>query len=159
MAIIRWDPWAIRPWSNWPRLTEDWDLSDWVEPSRGLKIRETEKSIIAEAVVAGVPAEDVEVSIENGVLCVKAEAEEKEIKKKASRYTNYSYYYTAALSGGQWDKTKAEIEDGVVTVTIPKTVSKPKKLKLPAKRKRLKKLLVTFKSLHWRDFAFVRLEW
>lgn len=132
MAIVRWDPFALRPWSHWPRWMEEWE---WPEPSRGLRIRETNKDIVAEAVVAGVPAEDVKVTIEDGVLTIKAEAEEKEKKKKAARYAAYKYYYTAALAGGQWGKAKAEVEDGVVTVTIPKVaVAKPKKIKVTAKK-------------------------
>lgn len=138
MAIIRWDPFALRPWFRWPRWMEEWEWPEWTEPSRGLRIHETDKNIIAEAVVAGVPAENVEVTIEDGVLTIKAEAEEKEEKKKAKRYAAYKYYYTAALAGGQWDKAKAEIEDGVVTISIPKVeerVAKPKKIKVTAKKK------------------------
>ncbi|NIT03847.1 Hsp20 family protein, partial [Candidatus Saccharibacteria bacterium] len=121
MAIVRWDPHSLRPFFRWPRWMEDWE---WPEPAaRGLRIHETNKNIIAEAVVAGVPADKVEVNIEDGVLTVKAEAEEKEEKKKAKKYAAYRYYYTAALSGGGWAKAKAEIEDGVLTVTIPKAVA------------------------------------
>lgn len=132
MAIVKWDPLLPHPWFRFPRWLEDWD---WTEPSRGLRLQETDKEIIAEAVVAGVPAEKVEVNIEDGVLTIKASAEEKEEKKKTKRYQAYEYYYTAALSGGQWDRAKAEIEDGVLTVTIPKAkAAKPQKIKVAAKK-------------------------
>lgn len=129
MAIIRWDPFGLRPRFHWP---EEWE---WPETSRGLKVHETEKNIVAEAVVAGVPAENVEVNIEDGVLTIKAEAKEEEKKKKSARFAAYQYYYTAALAGGQWNKAKAEIEDGVVTVTIPKAeAAKPRKIKVTARK-------------------------
>ena len=100
-------------------------------------IRETSKSIIAEAVVAGVPAKDVGVHIEDGVLTIKAEKTEEKKKKGEYKALTYQYYYTAALSGGQWDKTKAEIEDGVVKVTIPKAEAvRPRKITVKAKAKK-----------------------
>lgn len=137
MAIVKWDPLAFRPWFRWPHWMEEWEGPEWSETSRGLRLQETDKNIIAEAVVAGVPAENIEVTVENGVLTIKAEAEEKEEKKKAKRFAAYQYYYTAALSGGDWPKTKAEIEDGVLMVTIPKAAAaKPKKVRVTAKKKK-----------------------
>jgi HSP20 family protein len=137
MAIMRWDPFHLRPFSRWPKWFGDWDWeSEWPK-QRGLRIRETDKDIVVEAVVAGVPAKDVEVNIEDGVLTIKAEAEEKEKKKKEEKYASYRYYYTTALSGGNWPKARAEIEDGVVTVTIPKAEeAKPQKIKITTKKKK-----------------------
>lgn len=127
--LTTWDPFGR--WFAWPKWLDNFeDLSY----QKGLKIRETEKNIIAEAVVAGVPAKDVEVHIEDGVLTIKAEAREEEKKKKSYKASSYQYYYTAAISGGQWDKAKAEVEDGVVKVTIPKTPSaRPRKITVKAK--------------------------
>lgn len=115
--LVRRDP--FRSLFSFPRWIDE--IEDFSAPSRGLKIRETDDSIIAEAVVAGVPAKDVEVHIEDGVLAIKAETK--------SETSSYSYYYTAALSGGQWDKADAEIEDGVVHVAIPKAeAARPQKI-------------------------------
>lgn len=104
--------------------------------NRGLKVRETDSDIIAEAVVAGVKADDVEVHIEDGVLTVKAQAKKEEKEEDMQSRSSYYYYYTAALSGGQWDKAQADIENGVVTVTIPKAeAAKPRKIKVKTKSK------------------------
>lgn len=92
----------------------------------GLKIHETETDIVAEAVVAGVPADQVEANIEDGVLTVKAEVKDDN--------KSYKYYYTAALSGGDWHKSEAEVKNGILTVKVPKAESsKPKKLVIKTK--------------------------
>jgi len=98
---------------------------------RGMKIHETEHDIVAEAVVAGVSAKDVDVNIENGVLTIKAEAREENEDKGEFTTSSYQYYYTAALSGGEWNKADAVVKNGVVTVKIPKAeVTKPRKIEV-----------------------------
>jgi HSP20 family protein len=117
---------------SWPRWIEDMDD---FSTQKGLKIRETTKNIIAEAVVAGVPAKDIKVDIEDGILTIKAETKEEQKTKKEYRSSSYQYYYSTALSGGQWEKADAEIENGVVTVTIPKTESvRPKTISVREKK-------------------------
>ncbi len=126
-SITRFDPFRF-----WPRWLEEME-----EPvsQRGLKIHETDKAIVAEAVVAGVPAEDVEIHIEDGVLTIKAEAKEEEKKKGEYKASSYQYYYTAALSGGTWNKADAEIEHGIVKITIPKAaVARPRKITVKEKK-------------------------
>jgi len=122
MAITRWDPFRL------PSLFDEYFENT---NSRGLKIRETEKDLIVEAVVAGVPADDIDIHIEDGVLTVKAEVSEENKENRAS----YQYYYTAALSGGAWDRADADIENGIVTITIPKLESaRPQKIRLKEKK-------------------------
>ena len=123
-SITKWDP--FRTWFTLPRWFDEWDKT--FTTQRGLKIHETDKNIIAEAVVAGVPTSDIEVHVEDGILTIKAEKTEEKEGKSEYRASSYQYYYTAALSGGRWDKATADIENGVVKVTIPKTeAAKPRK--------------------------------
>lgn len=126
MAITKWDPFV-----RLPRWFEDFD-----EPvSRGLKIKETDNDIVAEAVVAGVPAKNVEVHIEDGVLTIKAESTEEKKNEDEYHSSSYQYYYTAALSGGAWDKAEADIENGIVVVTIPKAeAARPRKIEVKSKK-------------------------
>ncbi len=118
MALTRWDPFRL------PSLFEEYSKN-------GLKIRESEKDIIVEAVVAGVPASNIEAHIEDGVLTIQAEAKKENDESSAS----YQYYYTAALSGGIWDKADANIENGIVTITIPKQESShPRRITVKEKK-------------------------
>lgn len=128
--LVRHDP--FRQWFTWPRWMDDFESAH--AERRGLKIRETDKAIVVEAVVAGIPSDDVEVHIEDGVLTVKAQKSEEKKGKDEYSASSYSYYYTAALSGGAWDKTVADVEDGVLTITIPKAAA-AKKRKISVKTK------------------------
>jgi len=127
MTITKWDPFV-----RLPRWFEDFD-----EPaSRGLKIKEADNNIIAEAVVAGVPTDNVEVHIEDGILTIKAESTEEKKGEDEYHSSNYQYYYTAALSGEAWDKAEADIENGVVVITIPKAeAARHRKIEVKSKSK------------------------
>ncbi len=106
---------------------------------RGLKIRETDKDIIIEAVVAGVPAKDVQVHIEDGVVTIKAERTQEEKGENEYRSSSYEYYYNFVVSGGQWDKAESELEDGVLMITIPKTeAARPRQVEVKTKAKSTK---------------------
>lgn len=131
--LVKRDP--FRSLFSLPRWTDDFDDLSF-SSQRGLKVHETAKDIVVEAVVAGVPAADVVVHIDNGVLTIKAEKSEESKKKGSYTASTFQYYYTCALSGGAWNKAEAEVEDGVMTVRIPKTMaSKPKKITVKAKNK------------------------
>jgi HSP20 family protein len=133
--LVRRDP--FRSLFAWPRWLDEFEETFPTTASRrGLRIHETDKDIILEAVVAGVPSEEVDIEIDDGVVRIKAEKKEEEKKKDQVRKASYQYYYTCALSGGQWDKAKAEVEDGILTLTIPKTkAARPRKISVKAKSK------------------------
>jgi len=129
-SITRFDPFGS--YLSFPKWLNDFDESF----QKGLKIHETDKNIIAEAIIAGVPAKDVEVEIENGILTIKAESKQKKETEKGYKTSSYQYYYTCALSGGVWNNSNAEIKDGIVKVIIPKTeLIRPKKIIVKEKGK------------------------
>lgn len=124
MQLVRFDPFR--------GLLDD----SFAMPStqNGLKVRETENKILVEAVVAGVPKKDVEIDIEDGVLTIKAEVKQEVESKDEYKSSSYQYYYTTALSGGQWDKAEATVDDGIVKIEIPKTeAARPRKITVKTK--------------------------
>lgn len=129
--LIKKDPFSSL--FSFPRILDDWsDFSS----QKGLRVKDTDKDIIVSAVVAGVPAKDVDIDIEDGVLTIKAQKKAETKNKDEYVSTSYQYYYTCALSGGHWDKANAEVEDGIVTITIPKTESsRPRKISVKTKGK------------------------
>jgi HSP20 family protein len=133
--LIRRDP--FRSVFAWPRWLEEWeDEFPTLTTSRGLRIHEDEKNIYVDAVVAGVSADDVKVDIEDGVITIRAEKKTEEKKKEEYKSSAYNYYYTCALSGGQWDKASAEVTNGVLELKIPKTeAARPRKITVKAKSK------------------------
>jgi HSP20 family protein len=136
MAIVRWrDPVNLMPRSLWPGLWADEDF--WPEEKDGFTVYETDDDVIAKANVPGIPAENVDVSYNSGVLSIKAEYEEpkkeKGKKKKVYRQAREArYFYTTSIPCPiKGNKIDAEVKDGIVTVTMPKAEeSKPKKIKV-----------------------------
>lgn len=111
-----------------------------IEAKRGLNVYETDENIVVEAQLPGVPADEVEVTTEGGMVRIKGEVEKEEEEEKEKKYyrkeAKRSFYYSTALpSRGDLSKVKAEVEDGIVKVTIPKAEeAKPKKIKVKTKK-------------------------
>src|SRR3989344_5413441 len=123
MKIVRRDPFSyVTPFSRWPSVFDD----EWLEDSNDLTVYETDNDLIVKANVAGVSSDKVDVSLEGGVITIKAEHEETEEEKKQRKVVyrearRAQYVYTTTIpSPVQADKAKAEVVDGMLTLTIPK---------------------------------------
>lgn len=133
MALIPWRPIAL---NNWPSLWDDDELMNLSSGHNHLDVYETEDEVVVKANVAGVPAPQVEVMFEKGVLRIKAEKREEsdEGKQHYSRST-WNYSYRVVLPGASMldphVEPEAVVSDGVITVTFKKAeASKPKQLKV-----------------------------
>jgi HSP20 family protein len=151
MAIERWHPFtelmSLRQAMD--RLFED----SFVHPSRTLEalgevaaptldIYQTPSEIVVKAALPGVKPEDVNIDITGDTLTVKGESKaEQEVKREDYLYQERRYgafSRSVVLPGGlKSDKAEASMEDGVLTLTIPKAEElKPKAIKIKAKEKK-----------------------
>jgi len=141
VALVRWSK-MLPVWPSffdedtWPSLTNWPELSS----SSGLDIYETDNDVVVKASVPGIPEEKVNVTVEGNVLTINGEHQETEEEKKekkvvykSTRQTSFSYS-TSLPRMVDGSKAKAEVENGVVMVTIPKVEEeKPKKIEVKKK--------------------------
>jgi HSP20 family protein len=151
IAIERWHPFtelmSLRQAMD--RLFED----SFVRPSRALEalgevaapaldIYQTPSEIVVKATLPGVKSEDVTIDITGDTLTVKGEHKaEQEVKREDYLYQERRYgafSRSVVLPNGlKSDKAEATMEDGVLTLTIPKAEKvKPKAIKVKAKEKK-----------------------
>lgn len=125
MAIIKYNPFS--PWLP-ERLFSVFDEEEaWPQPrlTEGLDVYETDTDVVIKAAVPGVPADQVHITFEDGVLRIKAKLEEtkeeKDKKKVIYRQQKVSSFdYTTTLPRAvDSDHISAEVKDGVITVTAP----------------------------------------
>lgn len=144
MKIIRWDPFMdlvpLKVRMNrlfeeafTPREEEDFVASTW-NPS--VDIYETEKSLVLTAEVPGLDEKDIEIKIEDSTLTLhgdrKFEKETKEDNYHRIERAYGSFYRSFTIPRNiDQDKIKAESENGILKVTMPKKAElKPKKVKI-----------------------------
>jgi HSP20 family molecular chaperone IbpA len=107
-----------------------------------LDVYETNDAIVVEAQVPGIKEENIEINIDGNVLTINAtqkETEEQKDKKKtvykSTRQTSFSYSTNLPRIVDP-SKAEAEVEQGVLKITIPKSEEdKPKKIEVKKKTK------------------------
>ena len=129
------------PWS--PMLDRFFDDFD-VAPSKtfvpAMDVYQDKDNVIVETPITGVDAEKLDISVENDVLSIsgdsehKSEVDEKNYYRKEVRYG--AFHRTVALPANvDGSKAKAEYENGVLKVIIPKKeMPKPKKIQIEMKK-------------------------
>jgi len=131
------------------KLFED----NFVRPSRALAalgevavpaldVYQTPNEVVVKAALPGLKPEDVSIDITGETLTIKGETKaEQEIEKEDYLYQERRYgafsRSVALPSGLKPDNAEATMEDGVLTLTIPKAEEvKPKAIKVKAKEKK-----------------------
>ena len=141
MNIMRYDPW--RSMEDWrqeidrvfhPLLHREDDTSRVVgsEWMPAVDIKDEENRYVIRADIPGVKPEDIEVSLENGVLTIRGErkfeeTEEKENFKRIERSHGVFYRRFSLPDNTDADAVQATGKDGVLEVVIPKTAEKQAK--------------------------------
>jgi len=151
MAIERWQTFSklMSLRQAMDRLFED----SFVRPSRGLaalgevaapapNVYQTPTEVVLKAALSGLKPEDVSIDITGETLTIKGESKaEQEIKKEDYLYQErrYGAFSRSVVlpSGLKTDKAEATMEDGILTLTIPKVEEvKPKNISVKAKEKK-----------------------
>lgn len=132
MPMIRWNPWNIDR-----LLEEDWDIPTIPGLSRlvgqGLNLYETEKELVAEAALPGIPEKNIDITIDEGVVRVvgNMSQEEKDKSKQRSFLATLSstYNYSFRLPQGVVtdQEPNCELTDGVLTMRFAKVQKAPPK--------------------------------
>ena len=121
------------------RLFDDTFARDGNTFTPAVDIKENENEIRLELELAGMKPEDVEIIAENGVLTVRGEKRSERKEGDESRYqvverTYGTFMRTFQLPQGiDADQIKAEFDNGVLTLHIPKSaLPQPKRIEIGA---------------------------
>lgn len=141
MELIRWNPWSLSS-----ILDEDWDFPTIPGFSRmigqGLNIYETDENLVAQVSLPGIEEKQIDISVDNGVVRISGSMEEKKEEKGKRRYfmssMTKSFNYSFKLPTGIVEdrEPKAELENGILTLTFKKMEKiPPKKIQVISKEK------------------------
>jgi HSP20 family protein len=143
MAVVRWNPGRelVSLREAMDRMFED----SFVRPARGgeqehrlpLDVYTTPGEIVLTASVPGLKPEDVDITLEGDTLSIKGEIkpplENVEYIFQERGYGKFSRMLTLNVPVNH-DKVEASFENGVLTITLPKTEAvKPKTIKVTSK--------------------------
>jgi HSP20 family protein len=104
-----------------------------------MDLYQTADEVVVKANLPGLKAEDVQISVANGVLSLHGEFKQENEQNEATyhvlerRYGSFERSVTLPTDV-QTDKAKADFQDGVLTITLPKAETvKPKMITIKAK--------------------------
>lgn len=146
-SIMRWDPAAefnqlretmdrlFNNFGRWPVLRDE-GLGAHTLP---VDVHETADSYVVTAAIPGVKPEDVDVSIEDGVLTIKGEfrreenVEERNYLRRELQYGAFERSLRLPPSV-DFDKAEATFEDGMLKLSLPKRPeARPRSIKITPK--------------------------
>lgn len=145
MTLTRWDPFRemITLREAMDRLFEESFVRPTVAPARGrntlaVDVRETDASIIITAAVPGLKPEDLNISIVGDTVTISGEMKDDKEEKanyiyRERRFGPFNRTLTLPTPLNP-DKAEAVIENGVLTLTLPKAeAAQPKAIKVKTK--------------------------
>lgn len=104
-----------------------------------MDLMETDDDVIVKAVLPGLKAEDVQISVTGDIFTLRGEVKQEEERKDAKyhiREQRYGAFERSVRlpSNVVTDKAKAEFENGILTVTLPKSEAvKPRTITIKPK--------------------------
>ncbi len=109
----------------------------WAVPA--VDMYQTDNEVVVKAALPGIKSDDVQINVTGEVLTIKGEARQKEeVKEKAYhiREQRWGMFERSIVLPTEVvaDKAKAEFENGVLTITLPKAEEvKPKTITIKSK--------------------------
>jgi len=139
-SILRWDPFA-----EFTGLNRALDRTLWgfthghvrqYDMTFPVDLSETEDQVTVKAVLPGIRPEDVEISVNEGILMVKGQVKHEEKTEGENYYRQEIRYgaFSRAIplpTSVNDEQAAAEFKDGILTVTLPKAEEvRPKQIKI-----------------------------
>jgi HSP20 family protein len=136
MNLMRWDPFGevdtlfqnlmANRLARWPRLNAAGDGEKSLRWSPSADISETAKEYLIRAELPAVKKEDVQVTLDSGVITIKGERKQQQEDKNEKYHRVESFYGSFERSFSLPDNVSAdaircESKDGILSVHIPKT--------------------------------------
>ena len=147
MSLIRRDPRAMdlaslfnRPMFAWPEwLSEQFETFAETEPILVEEFEEAGKHVIRAELPGVDPDRDVEITVQGGVLHIRAERRQEDKTEKPHYYRQEIRYGAfvrniALPKGCSEDDVTADYTDGILTIRLPLTEEKPAAAKVPVTR-------------------------
>jgi HSP20 family protein len=120
-----------------PSLLEDFFSRDWADSRSGnrsydstlpaVNVRETNDSFDIEVAAPGMKRDDFKVELDNNVLTISSQREEKQDQQQDENYTrrefSYQYFqrsFTLPENKVEGEKIAARYVDGILHITVPK---------------------------------------
>jgi HSP20 family protein len=99
------------------------NVNQWGAPA--IDLYQTEKNVVVKAALPGLKAEDVQISVTGEVLTLKGEFKQAQEVKDATYHVKEQRYGSFERSvmlptEVETDKAKADFENGILTITLPK---------------------------------------
>ena len=125
-----------------PKTKEETENKNWLEEYEGeltVDVYQTPDDIVIKSTVAGVKPEDISVSIADDTITIRGERKEEEKVEKENYYYQECYWgkFSRSIALPQAidaNKIKANIKDGILTITLPKlSKSRAKMIKVETK--------------------------
>ena len=123
---------ALAPFGSWPAV---WDGR--VRPA--LDVYETPDAVVVKATIPGVKADGLDITLSQGTLVIRGEAKDEREEKEERYYLRErrsgAFHRAVTLPVGlDTKKAEATFEDGVLTISLPKTEeAKPQEIKVKVK--------------------------
>lgn len=132
MALVKWEPFtsltSLRREMDrvWESFFDGGHAHEFGMLEPAVEVADTPEAIIVKAQVPGVSKEQIQVQISDNTLTIKGETK-KEEKEEGKNYYRQEFHYGAFTrtiplpSAVQEDKIEAQLKDGVLQITLPKS--------------------------------------